>query len=63
MIGPKLQRTRTALGLTLAEFANLVAVDVGTIAKWESGEQRPDFEQTRFLSDMLRILEGELGRA
>lgn len=56
MIGIKLRDTRTSLGFSLAEFANLVGVDAETIQRWESGEARPSHDQTVFLFDVICIL-------
>jgi transcriptional regulator with XRE-family HTH domain len=40
-IGERLVRCRTLLGLSQKVFAGRLAVDQGTLAKWERGERVP----------------------
>jgi putative transcriptional regulator len=36
-----IKEIRNALGISQAEFARRVGVDVGTVSRWERGEVRP----------------------
>jgi transcriptional regulator with XRE-family HTH domain len=40
-MGERLVRCRTLLGLSQKAFAGRLAVDQGTLAKWERGERQP----------------------
>lgn len=40
---------RLKVGLTQAEFANLLGASIGTVRKWESGERAPSGAAARLL--------------
>ena len=58
-LGERLVWRRITLGLTKKEAAQSLAVDPGTLAKWERGEREP---VGRFLDLVKRFLDDDRGR-
>jgi transcriptional regulator with XRE-family HTH domain len=51
---------RAALGLTQAELARRVKVDVRTLARWEAGETHPTRRNLRRLAKALGVSVSDL---
>jgi len=52
---------RAALGLTQAELARRVKVDVRTLARWEAGETHPTSRNLKRLARALGVSLSDLG--
>ena len=53
MLGQKIARKRTALGMTQTEFAEKLNVTRQTVGRWETGTVMPDIDK---ISDIAEIL-------
>lgn len=55
MFGERLKKLRKKNGYTQVSLANELGVSKGTIAMWEVGKRKPDFETLCNLSDFFNV--------
>ena len=56
----EIRRNRKRLKLTLSELACLLGIGIATLARWESGQFKPNVDKLMKLAEIFGVTETEL---